>query len=93
MHVDYNEGANPWKAQQALQNYGLSYNNYLYDATYRMSWDNLRLNINNKYPVYVSAKASNSGNGSTISAAFKENGTTFAYNNTTYTWTYSVSQY
>lgn len=35
----------------------------------------------------------NSGKGDSISAAFSESGTAFAYSNETFVWTYSVSRY
>jgi len=43
-------------AWSALSAYGLAYNNLNLDSGNKMNWNNLMLNINNKYPVYVSAK-------------------------------------
>lgn len=120
MNVDYEKGTTPYKAQQALNRFGVSYKNLNMDKSERMSWSSLKTNINNKYPVYVSAKSGdeghavtaygyaiaagtkyvslwnsgeNSGKGKSISVVFKERGTTFTYNNLTYTWTYSISKY
>lgn len=120
MHIGYHDGANLYKAQQALNRFGVTYNNLNWSAADRMSWASLKLNINDKYPVYVAAKCpkyghavtaygytiasgtkyvalwnsgENNNKGKSISVVFKESGTTFAYNNTTYTWMYSVSRY
>lgn len=120
MGIGYDEGAGLGEAQQALKMYGISYNNLLESTADRMSWSNLQTNINNKYPVYVSAKTSgsghavtaygysvaagtnyvvlwnsgtNGGTGASVTATFKSSGTTFAYNNSTYTWAYSISKY
>lgn len=115
MGIGYNEGGGLYDAQLALSKYGVQYNNVL-DAQNRMSWSNLKTNIDNKYPVYVSAKTSesghavtaygylvaagtnyvvlwNSGTQKSITATFKSSGTTFTYNNDTYTWKYSISKY
>lgn len=115
MHIGYNEGAYPYEGQQALKNYGLSYNNFLNGST-KLSWSTLKTNINNKYPIYVHASASNSahvvtaygysttagtnyvifwnsGTENSMTVTFKANGTTFSYNNKTYTWSASVSKY
>lgn len=115
MGIGYNKGADIMDAQIALTSYGVSYNN-LNMSTSRMSWTSLKTNINNKYPVYVSAKTPtsghavtaygysvsagtnyvilwNSGTGNSITATYKTSGTTFSYNNSTYTWTFSLSKY
>ena len=115
MGIGYDDGGGLNDAQLALKSYGLLYNNVL-DAQNRMSWSNLKSNIDYKYPVYVSAKTPdsghavtaygylvaagtnyvvlwNSGTESSITATFKSSGTTFTYNNDTYTWTYSISRY
>lgn len=120
MHIGYNEGAGLYIAQQAMMAYGVIYNKFNNNAAYRMSWSELKTNINGKYPVYVSAKSSkdghavvaygftvaagtpyvalwnpgvNGGKGDSISAAFSESRTAFAYANKTYVWKYSVSKY
>lgn len=121
MGIGYNTGAGLYEAQAALSRYGVTYNNYnaSLNAQNRMSWNELKTNINNKYPVYVAAKPNdpkrlghavtaygysvaagssyvvmwNSGSGASMTLEFKATGTTFAYDNDTYTWTYSVSKY
>lgn len=116
MNIDYEEGAVPYFAQEAMSRYGVRYQNLNEYSTERMSWESLKININYKYPVYVSAKAGKSGHAvvaygymiaagvkyvaiwnpgiaTSITAAFKESGTTFTYNNKTFTWTYSISRY
>lgn len=120
MNIGYDDGANIYEAQQALKNNGVQYNSVYGNSNTKMPWSVLKANIDNKYPIYVSAKATNSGHavtaygytiaagmkyivlwnsginggkGSPITVSFYEDGTSFSYNNTTYTWTYSVSQY
>lgn len=120
MNIGYGDGANIYEAQQALKNNGVQYNSVYGNSNTKMPWSVLKANIDNKYPIYVSAKATNSGHavtaygytiaagmkyivlwnsginggkGSPITVSFYEDGTSFSYNNTTYTWTYSVSQY
>lgn len=120
MNIGYDDGANIYEAQQALKNHGVQYNSVYGNSNTKMPWSVLKANIDNKYPIYVSAKATNSGHavtaygytiaagmkyivlwnsginggkGSPITVSFYEDGTSFSYNNTTYTWTYSVSQY
>ncbi len=120
MGVDYNKGTNVSVAQQALKNFGVSYQNLNFSAVNRMTWTELKNNIKKKCPVYVSAKSSrsghavaaygytiaagikyvvfwnpgpNGGKGKPITVEFKSGGTSFAYSNETFTWTYSVSKY
>lgn len=120
MNIGYDDGANIYEAQQALKNNGVQYNSVYGNSNTKMPWSVLKANIDNKYSIYVSAKAANSGHavtaygytiaagmkyivlwnsginggkGSPITVSFYEDGTSFSYNNTTYTWTYSVSQY
>lgn len=61
MNIGYNEGAGLYDAQMAMNAYGVIYNNFNYSTAYRMSWSALKTNISDKYPVYVSAKSSDSG--------------------------------
>ena len=122
MGIGYNTGGGLYEAQVALSKYGVTYNNYndSLNAQNRMSWSELKTNINNKYPVYVESHVNgnisddghavtaygysvaagsnyvimwNSGSETSVTAEFKESGTTFAYNNKRYTWTYTLSKY
>lgn len=61
-----NKGATPGVAQSALYAYGVAYNNLNLDSSAKMNWNNVVLNISHKYPIYVSAKSSNSGHAVTV---------------------------
>ena len=56
MAKGYNEGAVAEVGQLALQAYGVPYK-VLRTGSNLMSWNTLKTNINNKYPVYADAKA------------------------------------
>lgn len=120
MNVGYDDGALPEMAQEALSRYMVRYNNINLYASEVMTWESYKINVNNKYPIYVRALASggdhavvaygymiaagvryitiwnsgvNGGTGSSTTLMFRDYGTTFTYNNKTYTWAHSVSKY
>lgn len=57
MNVGYNDGATIGVAQLALQEYGVQYNYLNMDSANILPFADVKLNINNKYLVYVSAKS------------------------------------
>lgn len=53
-------------AWNALSIYGVAYNNLYFDRSNKMSWDTYKLNINNKYPVYIGAMTSDHKTGHAV---------------------------
>lgn len=58
MGIPYDDGGTITEAQVAIQSYGVDYFSIHNDASYPITWSSLRTNIDNKYPVYASAKKS-----------------------------------
>lgn len=66
MGIGYNDGGTIAQAQQALKKQGLIYSNKNGDANNIMSWNGVKTNVSNKYPIYVHGKGTSSAHAVTV---------------------------